>query len=134
MPVRPKVVFVCTHYAGKSRLAEAYLRTVAGDRFEVISAGTEPGDSANPAAVEAAKDAGLDLREGPGVRVTPEMVEGAEVVVTFACGIDGLDSDVRVEDWDLIDDSGRPLKDYNDVRDAITRRVDDLVERLNKRS
>ena len=47
MADKRKIVCVCTHNAGKSRLAEAYLNKVAGDRFEAVSAGN-PGDSANP--------------------------------------------------------------------------------------
>jgi protein-tyrosine-phosphatase len=42
MPGKRKIVFVCTHNAGKSRIAEAYLKELAGDRFEAVSAGTDP--------------------------------------------------------------------------------------------
>ena len=127
---KKKVVFVCTHNAGKSRLAEAYLEKIAGDRFESASAGTEPTDSANPAAVEAGSRAGIELREGSGVPLTSEVTEGAELVVTFGCGVDSVAGDVPVEDWALVDDAGRPLRDYDEIRDAIKDRVDVLVERL----
>jgi arsenate reductase len=128
---RKKVVFVCAHNAGKSRVAEAYLREIAGDRFEVESAGTTPGDSANPAAVEAAAEKGLSLREGPGVVLTPEAAANADVVVTFGCDVGGIAPDANVEDWALTDDSGAPLKDYGRIRDAIAARVEDLAKRLD---
>jgi arsenate reductase (thioredoxin) len=134
MSDKKKIVFVCTHNAGKSRLAEAYLNKIAGDRFEGVSAGTEPSDSANPAAVEAAADVGIDLRQGPGKELTRAMTERAEIIVTFGCGVDHLGSDVQVEDWDLVDDSGQPFRDFADIRNAITKQVDELVQRLGKRS
>jgi arsenate reductase (thioredoxin) len=118
---KKKVVFVCTHNAGKSRLAEAYLREIAGDRLESTSAGTEPSDSANPAAVAAGSRAAIELREGPGVRLTPEVAAGADLVVTFGCGVD---------DWALVDDDGKPLRDYDQIRDAIKGRVENLADGL----
>ena len=127
---KKKVVFVCAHNAGKSRVAEAYLREIAGDRFEVSSAGTTPADSANPAAVEALAEKGLSLREGPGVALTPEEAAGAEVVVTFGCDVGAIAPGANVEDWALTDESGRPLKDYGAIRDAIEQRVADLAKRL----
>ena len=128
---KKKVVFVCAHNAGKSRVAEAYLEELAGDRFEVASAGTTPGDSANPAAVEALAEKGLRLREGPGVPLTPEGAAGADLVVTFGCDVGGIAPDAPAEDWALTDESGRPLKDYGDIRDAIFTRVEELVKRLD---
>lgn len=127
---KKKVVFVCAHNAGKSRVAEAYLREIAGDRFEVSSAGTTPADSANPAAVEALAEKGLSLREGPGVALTSDEAAAADVVVTFGCDVGSIAPDANVEDWALTDESGQPLKDYGQIRDAIARRVADLMERL----
>ena len=134
MEQKKKVVFVCTHNAGKSRLAEAYLTKVAGDRFEVLSAGTEPSDSANPAAVVAADEASLQLRSGPGVRVTSEHIEDAEAVVTFGCDVGDLADETSVESWDLVAEDGEPLRDYSLIREAIATRVDDLVQRLEEKA
>lgn len=50
--MKKKVVCVCAHNAGKSRVAEAYPKEIAGHRFDVSSAGTTPGDSVNPAAAK----------------------------------------------------------------------------------
>lgn len=126
-----KVVFVCAHNAGKSRVAEAYLKEVAGDRFDVSSAGTTPGDSSNPAAVEALAEKGLSLREGPGVALSPDGAADADLVVTFGCDVGPVAGGAPVEDWELKDENGAPLKDYGAIRDAIFARVDDLVKRLD---
>ena len=130
MTNRKKIVFVCTHNAGKSRLAEAYLNKVAGEGFEAASAGTDPSGSLNPAAAEAAAAASLELRPGPGVALSEEVTEGADLIVTFGCGVEEPPAGVPVEDWALKDSEGHPLKDYADIRDEITRRVDELVDRL----
>lgn len=127
---KKKVVFVCAHNAGKSRVAEAYLKEIAGDRFAVTSAGTTPGDSANPAAVEALAEKGLTLREGPGVALTPDDAEDADLLVTFGCDVADIAADAPVEDWALVDAEGKPLRDYREIRDAIFERVDELTRRL----
>lgn len=128
--MKKKVVFVCAHNAGKSRVAEAYMRELAGDRVDVSSAGTTPADSANPAAVQALAEKGLSLREGPGVTLSPDDAANADLVVTFGCDVGGIAPDANVEDWALTDDSGQPLKDYGQIRDAIAERVAALAKRL----
>ena len=58
---RPSVLFVCVHNAGRSQMAAGWLRHLAGDTVEVRSAGSEPADRINPAAVEAMREAGIDI-------------------------------------------------------------------------
>jgi arsenate reductase len=55
-----KVLFVCVHNSARSQMAEAYLNKLGGNRFEVLSAGIEPG-TLNPLAVEVMKEAGIDI-------------------------------------------------------------------------
>lgn len=127
---RKKVVFVCAHNAGKSRVAEAYLKELAGDRVDVSSAGTTPADSANPAAVQALAEKGMSLREGPGITLSSGQAAEADLVVTFGCDVGGIAPDANVEDWSLVDEAGQPLKDYGQIRDAVAERVADLAKRL----
>jgi len=56
----PKVLFVCVHNSARSQMAEAFLRNLAGDRFEVESAGLEPG-RLNPLVVEVMREEGIDI-------------------------------------------------------------------------
>ncbi|MCB2185013.1 MAG: arsenate reductase ArsC [Deltaproteobacteria bacterium] len=58
----PKVLFVCTHNSARSQMAEAYLRQMAGDRFQVESAGLKP-TAINPLVVEAMAEEGMDLTQ-----------------------------------------------------------------------
>ena len=56
----PKVLFVCIHNSARSQMAEAYLKRFGGDRFEVESAGIEPG-KLNPYVVRALLEDGIDI-------------------------------------------------------------------------
>jgi len=60
MDKKPKVLFLSTGNSTRSQMAEGFLRSLAGDRFEVLSAGIDPGDL-NAFAVEAMKDVGIDI-------------------------------------------------------------------------
>ena len=57
---KKKVLFVCVHNSARSQMAEAFLKQMAGNRFEVESAGLEPG-RLNPLAVEVMKEIGIDI-------------------------------------------------------------------------
>jgi arsenate reductase (thioredoxin) len=57
---KKRVLFLCIHNSARSQMAAAFLQQLAGDRFEVESAGIEPG-SLNPLAVAAMRDAGIDI-------------------------------------------------------------------------
>jgi len=60
--VKKKVLFICVHNSARSQMAEAFLKNLAGDRFEVESAGLEPG-KLNPWAVEVMKEIGIDISQ-----------------------------------------------------------------------
>ncbi len=55
-----KVLFVCVHNSARSQMAEAFLKKIAGDKFEVESAGIEPG-ILNPIVVKVMKEIGIDI-------------------------------------------------------------------------
>ena len=57
----PTVLFVCVHNAGRSQMAAGWLRHLAGDRVQVLSAGSAPASSINPVAVEAMAEVGIDI-------------------------------------------------------------------------
>src|SRR5215216_3067065 len=63
MTKKARVLFLCTHYSALSQMAESLLRHLAGDRFEVMSAGIDPTDEIHPCAVEAMSEVGIDISE-----------------------------------------------------------------------
>jgi arsenate reductase (thioredoxin) len=58
---KQKVLFLCTQNSARSQMAEGFLRHLAGDRFEVYSAGIDPTDEIHPCAVEAMSEVGIDI-------------------------------------------------------------------------
>lgn len=62
MTDKKRVLFVCVHNSARSQMAEAFLKALAGDRFDVMSAGLEPG-TLNPLAVEVMKEIGIDISQ-----------------------------------------------------------------------
>src|SRR5512135_3083647 len=81
-----KIVFACTHNAGRSQIAAGWSRHLAGNRIEVVSAGTEPGPHLNVQVVEAMREAGIDLSGIQQQRLTPELAQGADFLITMGCG------------------------------------------------
>jgi protein-tyrosine-phosphatase len=130
-PTTPTVLFVCIHNAGRSQMAAGYLRHLAGDRVEVLSAGSEPGDRINPMAVQAMAEEGIDIAGAQPRVLDPDDVRASDVVVTMGCG-DACPyfPGTRYEDWLLDDPAGRPIEEVRPIRDEIRRRVEALVAEL----
>lgn len=128
---RPTVLFVCVHNAGRSQMAAGYLRHLAGDRIEVLSAGSKPAETINPVAVEAMAEEGIDITAAVPTVLTDGAVRQSDVVVTMGCG-DACPffPGTRYEDWVLDDPAGQGIEMVRGVRDEIRRRVEQLVAEL----
>ena len=131
VPSRPTVLFVCVHNAGRSQMAAGYLQHLAGDRIEVLSAGSQPADQVNPVAVAAMAEEGIDIAgEQPKV-LTPESVQASDVVITMGCGDEcPFFPGKRYEDWKLDDPAGQGIEAVRPIRDEIRRRVEELIASL----
>jgi arsenate reductase len=128
---RPTVLFVCVHNAGRSQMAAGLLAKHAGDRVAIRSAGSDPADAVNPAAVEAMAELGVDLREAAPKLLSTDAVREADVVITMGCGdACPVFPGKRYEDWELEDPAGRDLDSVRAIRDEIERRVKALAGSL----
>ena len=128
---RPTVLFVCVHNAGRSQMAAGYLRELGGDRVEVLSAGSEPGDAINPVAVQAMAEEGIDIAGYTPAILTTDAVRESDVVITMGCGdACPIFPGKRYEDWELTDPAGRPIDEVRPIRDEIRARVSALLEEL----
>jgi len=78
---RRRVLFLCTHNSARSQMAEGFLRAVAGDRFEVESAGTEA-TRVHPLTIRAMGEAGIDLRAHTSKTVDRFLGQGWDYVIT----------------------------------------------------
>jgi protein-tyrosine-phosphatase len=129
--MRPGVLFLCVHNAGRSQMAAGFMRTYGGDAVEVFSAGSEPAASLNPAAVEAMREVGIDIAAETPRRWTEEMIGSVDVVVTMGCGdtcpyVPGT----RYVDWEIEDPAGKDLDLVRPIRDELERRVKALLAEL----
>lgn len=127
------VLFVCLHNAGRSQMSAALLERQADGRHEALSAGSEadPGGHVHPEVVEVMQELGIDLSGRRPQRLSRELAERADVVVTMGCGdacpfIPGK----RYIDWELADPKGRPIEEVRATRDDISRRIQQLIADL----
>jgi protein-tyrosine-phosphatase len=131
MTTPPTVLFLCVHNAGRSQMAAAFARRLGEGRVQVLSGGSDPAASLNPAVVAAMAEQGIDIRAEAPRRWTDADLQAADVIVTMGCGdecpfVPGR----RYEDWELDDPAGRSVEEVRPIRDDIERRVRDLVEEL----
>jgi arsenate reductase len=131
MPEKPSVLFVCVHNAGRSQMAAGFLRHLGGDRVEVRSAGSVPGDRVNPVAVEAMKEVGIDIAGQTPKVLTTAAVQASDVVITMGCGdACPVFPGKRYLDWALADPAGQGIDAVRPIRDAIERRIRALLADL----
>jgi arsenate reductase len=125
-----RVIFACVHNAGRSQMAAAFFNQLADrDRAQALSAGTEPGLRVHPEVLEVMREVSIDLSDAKPQKLTEELAQGAQLLITMGCGdkcpyVPGL----RRDDWPLPDPKGRPLEEVRAVRDDIRQRVLALLE------
>jgi arsenate reductase (thioredoxin) len=126
------VLFVCVHNAGRSQMSQALFERAAGGRHTADSAGTDPTDHVHPQVIEAMREVGIDLSGGRPRKLTRELAEKADVVVTMGCGdqcpvIPGK----RYLDWELADPHDLDVSRVRVLRDEIQDRVAELMSELD---
>jgi arsenate reductase len=128
-----KVLFVCTHNAGRSQMAEAFFNKMVGGRAKGTSAGTQPSDKINPLVVAAMQEVGIDIRHKRPKKLTLEMMEDVDLVITMGCGAEGVcpASFVLTEDWQISDPEGKPMEQVRRIRDEVKTRVEKLIKELS---
>jgi arsenate reductase len=124
------VLFACVHNAGRSQMAAAWFNQLA-DRSQAraISAGTDPGPRVHPEVITAMREVGVDLVAASTTKLTPELAQQAQWLVTMGCGdacpyVPGAKRD----DWPLEDPKGKRIERVREIRDEIRDRVQALIE------
>ena len=127
---KPKVLFLCTGNSARSQLAEGLLRSLAGEHFDVFSAGTEPKGNILPEVVEALREVGIDssLQWSKSVMEYMGKVNFGYVITVCSdaeenCPAVFLNMGTH-EHWPFDD----PAKFDNETRLTSTRRVRDQIE------
>lgn len=132
--MRPSVLFVCVKNAGKSQMAAALMRQLAGDAVEVHSAGTQPGQGLNALSVESLAELGADVSGESPKPIDPELLQRVDRVIVLGreARVEAPDG-VDVETWVTDEPSARGIDGIERmrlVRDDIARRVRVLYEGL----
>ena len=127
----PSVLFVCVHNAGRSQMAAAYLSHLSGGVVEVRSAGSDPGNQVNPAAVAAMAEEGIDITTETPKILTSDAVALSDVIITMGCGdACPIFPGKRYLDWELADPAGQGIEAVRPIRDDIKSRVQTLLSEL----
>src|SRR5262245_44023145 len=122
------VLFACVHNAGRSQMAAAWFNLLSDPtKARALSAGTDPGPRVHPEVVTAMNEVGVDLSEASTSKLTMELAQEAQILITMGCGdqcpvVPGLKRD----DWPLEDPKGKPVARVRWIRDEIRQRVEQL--------
>ena len=133
MTMKPEVLFVCVHNAGRSQMAAGFLQQLGGDNVVVRSAGSAPADTLNPAVVSVMLEVGIDLSASGAhpKKLDEAAVKASDVVITMGCGDTcPIFPGKRYEDWVLADPAGLGLDPVRGIRDEIRLRVLKLLQSL----
>lgn len=113
-------------------MAEAFLNKLAIGRARATSAGTEPAAAIDSMVVKVMGEVGIDISHQKPKKLTPEMIEPADKVITMGCGVEEVcpATFVETEDWDIDDPGGKPVERVRVVREQIQARVLELLEEM----
>lgn len=134
---KPLIYFLCTGNSCRSQIADGFLKTLGGDRYEVKSAGLEA-HGLNPRAVKVMKEAGIDITNHTSDVIDPEILNRADYVITLCGHADEhcpIISNKNVVKWHWgFDDPAKAsgtedeiMEQFRNVRDAIKSRIEEFL-------
>ena len=113
-------------------MASGYLQHLAGDRVQVLSAGTEPKNEINPSAIAAMAEEGIDIASNSPKVLTTEAVQESDYVITMGCGDKcPFFPGKTYLDWPLNDPAGKGVEDVRPIRDEIRLKVEALIAEID---
>ena len=130
---KPKVLFLCTHNSARSQMAEGLLRYLAGNHFEVMSAGTKA-THVRPLAIRAMNELGIDISGQESKTLDGYLGDAFDYVITVcddaneACPV--FPGAKRRLHWSFEDPAQatgseeKRLRVFQSVRDEIRERIE----------
>lgn len=129
--VKPAVLFLCDHNAGRSQIAAGWLRHLAGDRVEVFSGGSAPAADTNQGVVESMAAVGIDISTEYPKPWTDEVAQSVDVIVTMGCGdACPIIAGKQYLDWEIPSPTGQAPDVLAEIRDDVRTRVEALMASL----
>lgn len=126
-----KILFVCVENAGRSQMAEGFLREYA-PKFEVHSAGTKPKSQLNPTVIDVMKEIGIDITTQKPKGLTDEMISSS-ITVNMGCMDRESCPSLFVKDvvnWNIPDPKDKDIEQVRKIRDQIKNEILNLVKKL----
>ena len=122
------ILFACVHNGGRSLAAKVLAQHYGGGKVEVRSAGSDPGESLNPAVVQVLEERGLSVEGEAPKLLTYCGVQEADFVITMGCGETCPVFPGKIyEDWLLDDPKGQDIDTVRRIVDQVDARVQDLL-------
>ncbi len=130
-----RVLFVCKHNAGRSQMSQALFERAANGRHQARSAGTRPAEQVHGVVVDVMREQGIDLSARRPQKLTDDLGQWADVVVTMGCGDEcPYIAGKKYIDWDLQDPEGKSVGEVRAIGNDINARVQQLVSDLDTAS
>ena len=120
-------LFVCIENAGRSKMAEAFARSIG---LNASSAGTVPASEVNPTVVKVMEEVGIEISQSKPKYLDAQMIDEADRIILMGCSVESVCPAVllgkmkkKSEDWNLEDPKGKPIEEVRKIRDEIQARV-----------
>ena len=127
----PEVLYVCVQNSGRSQMAAAITRHLAGDTVHVRSAGSQPAGGLLPKVVTVLEEIGISVHDEFPKPLTDDVVRAADAVITMGCGdACPIYPGKRYLDWELADPAELDLDGVRAVRDEIRDNIESLLAEL----
>jgi len=128
--MKKTVGFICVHNSCRSQMAEGWAKKLGSDVLDAYSAGTENYPEVKPLAVQVMEEAGVDMSSHKP-KLLSDIPPELDILITMGCNVacPFVPSKHR-EDWGLTDPSGGPIENYNETRDIIKQKVEELILRV----
>ncbi|MFH1347104.1 MAG: arsenate reductase ArsC [Candidatus Margulisiibacteriota bacterium] len=123
---KKKILFACIGNCCRSQMAEGFGKKIAGDKFEIYSAGSHPAGYVHPDAIAGMKEVGIDISSqySKGFNEIPKEFD---YIVTMGCGEEcPLVAAKQRLDWQIPDPIGRGIDFFREVRDELKGRVEEF--------
>ncbi len=129
-----KLLFVCIENARRSQMAEGFFNNFVRGHSLAASAGTRIATKVDEKAMEVMGEVEIDKTGQRPKALTQNMVKEADVIVTMGCGAEVCPVvPKRTEEWKIVDPAGKPVETFREVRDETSKRVEKIIESLERR-
>ena len=129
---KKKILFACIGNACRSQMAEGFAKKLAGNKFEIYSAGTKPAGFVHPDAIAVMKELGIDISSQYSKGINQVPVKSFDHLVAMGCGETCPAVAAKEQlDWQIEDPIGQPIDIFRRVRDDIKARVEEFLSSIS---